>query len=817
MKTQPDQKVILRLTVIPKCRRDDFSTVLHRLDEIDETLGTLAKLTRQFTDRSHSSSRGPYAWSGRQVDELPDVSSTLPGTISNRQMSPEPGSIWPRLVLPSSEPTCASSSSEDKVLTDVVELEYGGERTYKYPASMTLIKSLSRKLARKCETTDIAASQNVAGHPSRSPMRDMIRRQLESFPFLSKCPQSVVSNDHQRVVAPPQLIARLFVDGFLENINSRYPIFEEMALRTALDSYYSDASNMTSHSSSTPSVVPACEQNMDSSPWAIIFTNIALLELGLETRVAGWQHSVGGSSSTNISLLTGDLIIPFLRNSDRALADLSPYTRPSLLHVQTLLTLALVTQEFYSNTLFERVLQTACDVGRMLGLHLSRTHEVTPNEKAGDRERVFRVLYGMDKQRVFLTGDPCNIYHFDSDLELWTNPNGEPGEPGSPRRGLTAAFDELMMIWEEVYVKLYSARATAAGTAYLSTQVAGLMQLLTKWHEHHSAAFRSCVSDLDGSNAHNNYDTDDLIRCELKYCYHASQVLVLRCEQSGNERAQSQKREHARSCLTLIADMSNMGGSGPPMPNRLVKARLAALGRILGSYSMAAFFELIDFCFDQLIPTCVQAGQASTQRQGHEFQADMKLFNAFPRILAGLQHMNRPSTYLCRLRLGLEWAVRTLEETVITSSVDAERGELSIGIPTSTSNLLSTGWDQFPWGNQLPGQEQQLHNKHVGAVEVMDSDGNTTRTTQMQNPATTGFTAAPLDMAGGSVDGMHEHLATWDALPYQEDLGFGTDGRAEGAEEQIHTPMTGACGFLGAGMDFWREFLQAKERSRRGV
>ncbi|KAI1394325.1 uncharacterized protein F4822DRAFT_424803 [Hypoxylon trugodes] len=159
---------------------------------------------------------------------------------------------------------------------------------------MALLKSIASKLADNCR--DVVAGHNEDGpdYSVAAPRSDMMRRHLENFPFRGKCVQPIISSDRQTVVAPPQLIARLFIDGFLKDINTRFPIFNEKDLREAVDIYYLDISRMQ----------PLGESNADN-PWAIIFNNIALLELGLESQVARWQGGLTGTSSIRTNITAG--------------------------------------------------------------------------------------------------------------------------------------------------------------------------------------------------------------------------------------------------------------------------------------------------------------------------------------------------------------------------------------------------------------------------------------------------------------------------------------------------------------------------------
>lgn len=196
---------------------------------------------------------------------------------------------------------------------------------------MALLESLSQRLAGRCQPqpADNDLDEDQASDCPDAFTRSVIRRQLDDFPFQGKYLQPVVSSDYQPVVAPPHLIIRLFLDEFLQNINYRIPIFNETSLREAVELYYSG---------NTHALGLSGEHSADSA-WAVIFTNIVLLGLSLETQTTRWQRSLAASSLASSNLLHEELVSSLFRNCDRALAEVTSYTRPSLLHVQALLTL----------------------------------------------------------------------------------------------------------------------------------------------------------------------------------------------------------------------------------------------------------------------------------------------------------------------------------------------------------------------------------------------------------------------------------------------------------------------------------------------
>lgn len=306
---------------------------MERLDSID---GTLEKLTKQLAEHSHPPTSSDSTISHRHSNEQ---QSSLLFSSSARLNNPRPGNAWQSLVLPSLQREQLNQSPLepieelrpsvlDKFATDRVQLEHG-ERAYKYPASMTFLKSISKQLASSCKV-DADIIVNKADCRATASVQAMMLHQLECFPFQGKCLQPNLPDNYQPIVAPPQMITRLFVDGYLRDINTRIPIFDEKRLRDAVDIYYS-------HALHAPSAPPTEEHTIES-PWAIIFNNIALLELGLETQVVRWQGSSSDTSSISACSLT-DNLSSFLRNCNHALADLAPYTRPTVLYVKALLTL----------------------------------------------------------------------------------------------------------------------------------------------------------------------------------------------------------------------------------------------------------------------------------------------------------------------------------------------------------------------------------------------------------------------------------------------------------------------------------------------
>ncbi|KAI2637994.1 hypothetical protein GGS26DRAFT_546053 [Hypomontagnella submonticulosa] len=592
--------------------RDDFSVVLKHLSDVDQALGTLTELTRQIAARPCPHTANPHT-------VCPPSNEIVP--------LPTPGSL--DFMLPSAADDDRASNDPlalNGPLFETIEFDQGGERLYGYPAPLVLIKSLLRQATGALLESDKQGEslENGDSYITRA-LQDMsaratLQQKLDDFPFNVPCRESVSVSDANPVTTPPRLMVNLFVDGYLHNINTRTPIFDDVGLRRAIDAHYGD------------------ELPQESRAWALIINNIVLLELGLEIQAARASHS-------NSRGMNDDILPSFLRNCDRAIGNLEAFMGPSLVNVQALMTLTLAAREFYNNATAEKVCHAACQVGRAIGLHRSGARY--PNEKGTlsheseqERERLFRVLYTLDKQRVFMTGQPCDLHMFDSDHRIGPDRNHEQAEPP-----IGDAFDHMMTIWEEIYLNLYSLRAASSGGETRMRQMRLVTGSVEKFSQKH-AGLMSPISCANGTA-----DIDPL-HIELVYGHRVTQVLILRCER-GNEQTQEKMRELARSSLRLILEVCKTPHTTP---------RLALLASMFRNYPMVAFIELIAFHL------------ASLFRRGEcdpTVQADVSLLRAICDQLHILQHDNLTHIFYARLKLGLLWALETLEalgEVLIRSS-----------------------------------------------------------------------------------------------------------------------------------------------------
>lgn len=236
-----------------------------------------------------------------------------------------------------------------------------------------------------------------------------------------------------------------------------------------------------------------------------------------------------------------------------------------------------------------------------------------------------------------------------------------------------------------------------------------------------------------------------------------------------------------------------MGDGTAASPSQLVKARLASLGRMLRVYPMVAFLDLVAYHLDDIIPsgtrtrTRPQPTTGPSRGETQSDKADMDLFHAVLRILQGLRHEDRPSTYLNSLHLGLYWATRVLDETR-RASLTASQSTLDpsgpgIGLAskstdsgatcsatTCTSTMTSTlgsSWDDLNLEPLASAQQQQQAELMFSgtSTEIMDVDmGMAPPSAQVHVQTSPGFIAGPPELDSGDFGGVFGHMESWSAL-----------------------------------------------------
>ncbi|KAI0429227.1 hypothetical protein F5Y09DRAFT_263541 [Xylaria sp. FL1042] len=669
--------------------RDDFSNVLKQLSDVDHALSVLTEITRQITARPCSHAKNP--------DSPPHSHDALPLSTSG---------LLDFFQLPSREDQ-RNSQGMNKPLSETVQLGHGRERLYSYPAPLVLIKSLFHQaerllpdLGQQGEDRE-GKRRNIAHKTQDTTVSETLQRKLRDFPFISIHQELVIHRDASPLTTPPRLMVNLFINGYLQNINSRTPIFNDEDLYDAIDAHYSD------------------KELHDNGARALIINNVILLELSLEIKT-------GRASRPNSRVPNNDILPSFLRNCARAIGNLDSFKAPTIISLQALMTLTLVAQEFYSNGTAERVCQAACQVGRIMGIHRSKDHD--QDKSADTRGRLFRILYAMDKTRVFMTGQPCDLHLFDSDQHIGPDRNRQGDD-----HPVSDAFDHLMTIWEEIYLNLYSSWAMRSAIDARLNQMRFVTRSICRFSQTHSKL-------LSLSSLNVTADTD-LLRIELLYGYQVSRILILRCDHD-NKQSSANMRDLARSSLGLILKVCKP---------TLTTARVALLARMFRRYPIVAFVELVAF---HLSNHLIKDEFDSTAL------ADILLLRGVCNQLQVLQYDNLTPSFYTHMSEGLVWAVEMLEaltETVARPSSpnpqeeqdgssqqsNDDNRESAAESPCDASPDMFDACDSSRQGRQELSQLTLFHNENSFTTQ------SNKPTAEVTDPGFLGPNTEPLELISG--------------------------------------------------------------------
>ena len=305
-------------------------------------------------------------------------------------------------------------------------------------------------------------------------------------------------------------------------------------------------------------------------------------------------------------------------------------------------------RDFYNNSTAERVCQAACQLGRALGLHRSRgghqkQTDIAFQKLEKERERLFWVLYTLDKQRVFMTGQPCDLYTFDSDYQL--SIERFPSSNDDTLSDFT--FNSMMVTWENIYINFYASKTTSATNEVLSRQMQRMSNILDRSSRIH-------VTQSNSSLPSTTADTISL-QTELKYGYQILHMRLLRCEQDSVEK-HTRIAELARTSLEIIFSV----------PKELATTfQLALLASLLRNYPIVAFIELITFHLTHIF----------AQAKCHsEVTIDIKLLQAICDQVRVLQFESLTHNFFNQMHMGLSWGLSLLLAVVesLTLSNDSQ-------------------------------------------------------------------------------------------------------------------------------------------------
>ena len=215
----------------------------------------------------------------------------------------------------------------------------------------------------------------------------------------------------------------------------------------------------------------------------------------------------------------------------------------------------MVAREYWESHVFDLVCHLACHVAKSMGLQRRPANHADLSPEVHElRSQLFWLLYVMDKERAFMTGGPCDLYFFESDMQLHEE------ETGISMQHYATAHYHIMSLWEEVYVHLYSSRAMRTESSQRSQQVSRLHSLFRNWGFKYKALLKAHLGPEEF--------TKDCFQLELKYCFHVGQILIHHC---GREEANKEQCLNSMYfALNLIQEVDR---------KRFSLAHFALLGR----------------------------------------------------------------------------------------------------------------------------------------------------------------------------------------------------------------------------------------------
>ncbi|KAH7063081.1 hypothetical protein B0J12DRAFT_157639 [Macrophomina phaseolina] len=484
---------------------NDFSSVTSRLESIEAALGTLSHqlVTIKYTSTSTSSSR-----SGSRSSSVSGRGTVRDFLEECQIQEVEPDGDDPAEFVHLGDSCC------------------GCEQFFGVTSANSLFKSARERI----ELLLQGLNQDGESSPRFSLLKDRpgllydLQCTYETYPTVEEChrPFSTVSGiggmSGRPTALPPKTFLLSALDIYLAEINAYNPIFKESSLREAVELRYS---------------TPALSPDPDREAWSLCFNNIILLAMCHTARLMD-------NGSGDFQGIEHDLLQSFLRNTCRAFHNLERLTSPRFVNIQALATLALVGRDCFEGCFFSQMMPRVFQLVRSTGLHRAQSHKSTAGASSEERRMLYWTLYRLDKQRCFLKGQPCDLYSFDTDIPMMSY------EAETLESRFIFAMNSIMVVWEKIYLLLYSPQTKKRKRRCADHQVSELEQALKGWYRRHSDLLEK--TDLDESVGPHVF-----FRAELNFCFAMSSLLIHRCIDSTASRQKC--LESAQTALRIIANM----------------------------------------------------------------------------------------------------------------------------------------------------------------------------------------------------------------------------------------------------------------------
>ncbi|KAJ5584474.1 uncharacterized protein N7459_004274 [Penicillium hispanicum] len=548
---------------------EDVAILASRLDTIDQTMSKV-------------------------VSALQEISSNLQNSRSGISQEARPSTC---LDVEDIESFFQANRAADKPLCSRPSHT---DTAGKYIAPRSLFESSRRSLAGLLGQLSFSSVEHASSDQTKDESSAFLksgavefelRVKYDLFPLISKF-DPPLAVDGQPVALPPRGLLENCLPDFLDHFNAMAPLFDAQRLRDAIDAYYATG----------------CF-NPDEA-YHLCFSNIIVLTLGLKARLARMdQRSQNGMSD--------ELLPAFLGNSFRALQHLSAFLQPRLISCQALTSLAVVVREYHQSDIFTTVCHTAVVAAKSIGLQQGNCRKDNRLSAINEERRgLYWSIFVMDKQRIYISGQPFDLHFYDSDAHLL-----QPTSPESQVQRCQKAHIHIMAIWEQIYIYLYSLRALRRSTTQRQHHIVHLDRLTCKWYSHYAPLL---------SIQHSAEMTvGDRWLVELKYTFHISQILIHRC--SHDKASQQVTLSNSRATLQMIRKV---------FQNTHTQASITLLSRLLRHYPLVAIHELFS-CF---------VASPSVDLLG-----DLYLIQGAAEALDALCDPNTPTACVNKINEGVQW------------------------------------------------------------------------------------------------------------------------------------------------------------------
>ncbi|KAH8805343.1 fungal-specific transcription factor domain-containing protein [Xylogone sp. PMI_703] len=517
--------------------------------------------------------------------------------------------------------------------------------------------------------------------------------------FLLSSSRSIdLSEDSQLIGLVPRALIEDAYDTFFTELNPALPLFDKKSFRHLITNTYAASTEVKDPAS------------------VICINNVVLMTLNAKCK---FRSANSSTDPLDMGLL--DIRILLLRSAKKALGLAKDLMAPRLINVQALLSLSIIAHENLQLDVAEIMLDQACQVARMMGLH--RKYQIPTSltrAEAEEQKKVFWLLFIIDKHISFLVANSCRLPSYDCNVSF---PEDEHFQ-----RFLVPRI-QLARIQEQIYIDLYSALAQGRSVMDCQRRMLKLRKSLDYWHQMHE----SSLSEAPFQES----DPDANLRLALNFNYYNTRIMA--CQQSLDETLIKLRLEDARMGIRLMfrARMLSRTLSGSQL-----------LRGLLHYHPFVEFFEI----YKDLV---------THPSNGPLFAEDLALLRGVIEIIQDLSdHSHLSSSYSSQILLVASTHFEIAKKFV--EFVDANKNDVAFASSTRTS-----GGNLSHLSNESLRRNQYiLQQFSTGAYE----GGNNTLSSNNNDKAMSDVGAMTLTQSRTDLHEMHVDSHTPTAAPLGADL-----------------------------------------------